>query len=102
MAPFDDENALDAFAQAVDVATLEFENVPIASLERIAANTPVFPSPDVQAVAQNRLREKDFANANGITTAPYRGGRGDPADELRTAVAEIGTPSVLKTVRFRL
>ena len=98
LAPFDDTDALDAFAARIDVATLEFENVPIATLERIAAHTPVHPSPAVQAVAQNRLREKTFANELGIATAPFRA-VGD-ADELAAAIAEIGTPSVLKTVRF--
>jgi 5-(carboxyamino)imidazole ribonucleotide synthase len=98
VAPFDDTDALDRFAKSVDVATLEFENVPIASLERIADTTPVFPAPSVQAVAQNRLREKSFANDLGIATAPFRAVAS--ATELRTAVTEIGTPSVLKTVRM--
>jgi 5-(carboxyamino)imidazole ribonucleotide synthase len=97
-AGFDDEAALDAFAAAVDVATLEFENVPIAALERIAARTPVHPAPSVQAVAQNRLREKRFANELGIGTAPFRAV--GEASELIAAISEIGTPSVLKTVRF--
>lgn len=33
-AGYDDMAALDAFAAAVDVVTLEFENVPIAAVER--------------------------------------------------------------------
>jgi 5-(carboxyamino)imidazole ribonucleotide synthase len=98
VAPFEDMAALDAFADAVDVVTLEFENVPIATLDRVANKTPVHPSPAVLAVAQNRLLEKTFANESGIATAPYRAVTS--ADELRAAVAEIGTPSVLKTVRF--
>jgi 5-(carboxyamino)imidazole ribonucleotide synthase len=97
-AAFDDEDALDAFAAAVDVATLEFENVPIAALERIAAATPLHPAPSVQAVAQNRLREKEFANGLGIGTAPFRAVANAAA--LAGAIAELGTPSVLKTVRF--
>jgi len=95
---FDDADALDSFAARIDVATLEFENVPIATLERIAERVPVHPSPSVQAVAQNRLREKTFANELGIATAPFRA-VGDAA-ELTAAIAEIGTPCVLKTVRF--
>ena len=98
LATFDDTDALDQFARTVDVATLEFENVPIASLERIARSTPVYPAPSVQAVAQNRLKEKSFANSLGIATAPFRA-VGSSA-ELHEAVAEIGTPSVLKTVRM--
>tara|TARA_R110002110_G_scaffold85816_4_gene223767 strand:+ start:98965 stop:100074 length:1110 start_codon:yes stop_codon:yes gene_type:complete len=95
---FNDADALDAFAAHIDVATLEFENVPIGTLERIAAHAPVHPAPSVLAVAQNRLREKTFANELGIATAPFRA-VGDAA-ALADAIAEIGTPSVLKTVRF--
>lgn len=97
-ASFGDDDALDAFAAAVDVATLEFENVPIPALERIAARTPVHPAPSVQAVAQNRIREKSFANGLAIGTAPFRAV--PDADALAPAIAGIGTPSVLKTVRF--
>ena len=98
IAAFDDIAALDAFAADIDVATLEFENVPIETLERIAARAPVHPAPAVLAVAQNRLREKTFANDLDIATAPFRAVAS--AAELADAIAEIGTPSVLKTVRF--
>ena len=98
LARFDDADAADSFAARIDVATLEFENVPIATLERIAARVPVHPAPSVQAVAQNRLREKTFANELGIATAPFRA-VGDAA-ALAAAMTEIGTPAVLKTVRF--
>jgi 5-(carboxyamino)imidazole ribonucleotide synthase len=98
IAAFDDNAVLDAFAADIDVATLEFENVPIATLERIATQVPVYPSPSVQAVAQNRLREKTFANELGIATAPFQAVAS--AAELADAVTQIGTPSVLKTVRF--
>lgn len=98
LAAFTDSDAISAFAQAVDVATLEFENVPIVTLERIAGITPVYPAPSVQAVAQNRLKEKTFANELGIATAPFRAV--SSVADLRSAIAEIGTPSVLKTVRM--
>lgn len=98
VAAFTDSDAIMAFAQAVDVATLEFENVPIVALEQIAGITPVYPAPTVQAVAQNRLKEKTFANELGIATAPFRAV--NSAAELRSAIAEIRTPSVLKTVRM--
>ena len=98
LAGFNDTDALDAFAASIDVATLEFENVPIETLERIAARVPVHPAPAVQAVAQNRLREKSFANDLGIATAPFQAVGN--AVELAAAMAEIGTPAVLKTIRF--
>ena len=98
VAPFDDAAALDAFAASVNAATLEFENLPIAAIERIAAVVPVRPGAGPLAVAQDRLREKDFASAIGVGTAPYAAV--PDAAALAGAVAEIGTPAILKTCRL--
>jgi len=97
VAPYEDRTALDAFAATVDVATLEFENVPEAALRHLATRVPVHPSADALAVAQDRLLEKGFLNANGVPTAPYRAVH-SPAD-LEPAVLALGRPSVLKTAR---
>lgn len=97
VAPYDDAAALDAFAAAVDVVTLEFENVPEAALRRLATRVGVHPSADVLAVAQDRILEKDFLNACGVPTAPYRPVR--VAADLAAAVADLGRPAVLKTAR---
>ena len=60
IAPYDDPDALDAFARAVDVVTYEFENVPAATAEFLDARTPVRPNPRVLALTQDRLVEKEF------------------------------------------
>ncbi|NKB50387.1 MAG: 5-(carboxyamino)imidazole ribonucleotide synthase [Alphaproteobacteria bacterium] len=98
VAPFTDTNALDRFAADVDVVTLEFENIPLASLEHLAPQIAVRPNAAALAVAQDRIKEKDFITAAGIATAPYRAING-PA-ELRAALAELGTPAILKTARL--
>jgi len=49
-------------------------------------------------VAQHRVREKDTARALGVLTARYR--PVSTRDELRDALAAIGTPAVLKTARW--
>ena len=98
LAGFDDLDALARFAAAVDVVTLEWENVPTAAVEYLAARVAVHPGAHVLAVAQDRLKEKSFANGLGIGTAPFRAVRG--AEELRAAVAEIGAPSILKSTRM--
>jgi 5-(carboxyamino)imidazole ribonucleotide synthase len=98
VAAYDDEAALDAFAKAVDVVTLEFENLPAEALDRLARHRPVRPSAPVLRVAQDRLLEKEFCRKLGIGTAPFR-----PVDrifELEEAIAALGRPSVLKTRRF--
>ncbi|WP_445679027.1 5-(carboxyamino)imidazole ribonucleotide synthase [Radicibacter daui] len=97
-AEWDDEAALAAFADSVDVVTLEFENVPAAALSFLEARVPVMPGASVLSITQHRVLEKDFVKAQGAETAPYRAVRS--LEELRAAVAEIGSPCVLKTCRF--
>ncbi len=95
VAPYDDEAALRAFAQDVDIITFEFENVPHQSLELLASITAVHPSPKVLETCRNRLREKDTINSCNIATAPYAAIRS--LADLEQAIARIGTPAVLKT-----
>ena len=98
VAAFEDTAALDAFAAAVDVATLEFENIPLAAVEYLKPKVAVRPNAHALAVAQDRVKEKDFVTAAGIATAPYRA-VADGAG-LAAAIAELGTPAVLKTARL--
>jgi 5-(carboxyamino)imidazole ribonucleotide synthase len=98
LADYRDRKALDAFAAAVDVVTLEFENVPEESVRYLAERVPVRPGPDVLATAQDRLLEKNFLNGIGIRTAPYA--HVTDLASLEAAVARIGRPCVLKTAKF--
>ena len=98
VAAYDDAASLTAFAQAVDVITFEFENIPAASVQLLAAQTPVHPSAKILATAQDRVTEKTFFNDLGIATAPWR--EVTCLDDLHAAVAALGRPSVLKTARM--
>jgi 5-(carboxyamino)imidazole ribonucleotide synthase len=98
IAPYENEPALQAFAEAVDVVTYEFENVPARTADLLAALRPVRPGPAALAVSQDRLTEKDFLTDLGIATAPYRSV--EDAGALARAVGELGRPSILKTRRF--
>ena len=95
---YDDLDAVRAFARQVDVVTFEFENVPSATVEAIAALAPVRPSAAVLHIAQHRLREKTFLAHRGFPVAPFAPVR-DLA-ELEAALATIGVPAVLKTAGF--
>ena len=97
-AAWDDAEALAAFAASVDVVTLEFENVPVAALEALATRAPVRPGARALAVAQDRVAEKRFLRAAGVETAPFA--PVDDAASLAAALAEIGTPAILKTRRL--
>ena len=71
-AAYDDIDALRRFADACDVVTYEFENVPVIAAETIAASTPVHPAPVWLQVAQDRRREKAFIQAAGAEVADFR------------------------------
>jgi 5-(carboxyamino)imidazole ribonucleotide synthase len=95
---YDDRVALTAFAETVDVATYEFENIDADPLEVFAARVPLYPPIAALRIAQDRIGEKDFAAAQGAQTAPWRPVMSRA--ELDSAIAEIGTPAILKTTRF--
>jgi len=95
---FDDATSLKRLAAEVDLVTYEFENVPVAALQEIAATRPCFPPVDALRVSQDRLLEKELFGCLGIPTPPYRAV--DSRQDLDAAVAELGLPSVLKTRRL--
>jgi 5-(carboxyamino)imidazole ribonucleotide synthase len=98
VAAYDDEAALCAFAAGVQAATFEFENVPVETIRFLESLVPVRPGARALAVAQDRLAEKRLARALGADTADFSAVGN--MDELKAALAAIGSPAVLKTVRF--
>lgn len=98
-AAFDDHAALSSFAQSVDIITFEFENIPAATAEfLIAAGAKVRPGPMSLTVSQDRLEEKRFLNALGITTPAFAPVHGHA--DLEAALAVTGLPAILKTRRL--
>jgi 5-(carboxyamino)imidazole ribonucleotide synthase len=97
-AAYDDLDAVAEFAHSVDVVTLEFENIPAATVEEVSAVVPVRPGMKALHTAQNRLREKTFLEKHGFPGAPFRAVPERKA--LEDALREIGVPAVLKTAGF--
>ncbi len=98
VAPYDNQDAIEAFGRMVDVITFEFENVPAETVRHLTALAPVRPSWECLAVCQDRIEEKSFCAELGIETAPWKAV--GSVEELHTAIAEIGAPAVLKTARL--
>lgn len=88
--------SLDAFIDSADVFTYEFENIPAAWVERIAAKKPVYPSVRSLATSQNRLNEKRLFSRLDIPSAAFA--EINSEDNLRSAVQKLGLPLVIKTV----
>jgi 5-(carboxyamino)imidazole ribonucleotide synthase len=98
VAAYDDPAALDELARSVSVVTYEFENVPVEAASRLASAVPVFPTPRALEVSQDRVTEKSFLNANGISTAAFRAVDND--GDIAAALDAFGGSGVLKTRRL--
>jgi len=95
VAAYDDAGALDEMARSCAAATTEFENVPAQSLERLAESIRVAPAPACVRIAQDRILEKRFFEAQGVPVGPWRAI--EAAADL-AAAAEY--PGILKRARF--
>src|SRR5690242_7522925 len=95
-AEYDDMAALREFAQSVDVATYEFENLPVEPLEVLGDK--LRPSTRSLAIAQDRAREKAFIEGCGARVAKWEAVAS--YEEVCEAVDRIGVPLVLKTRRY--
>jgi 5-(carboxyamino)imidazole ribonucleotide synthase len=98
VAAYDDPAALAELADACSVITYEFENVPVAAANTLAASVPVYPPPKALEISQDRLTEKQFLTSLGIRTAQFRPVASQ--SDLEKALAEFGGEAVLKTRRF--
>jgi 5-(carboxyamino)imidazole ribonucleotide synthase len=98
IAPYDDEDALAAFAGAVDLVTYEFENIPVATVRFLETRVAVFPGAASLEPAQDRLAEKQMIAGLGIPVAPYA--EVSKQADIYSALARTGRPAILKTRRL--
>lgn len=98
-AAFTDEQALLDFSKQCDIITYEFENINLATLEKIIQEGAYMPQGShVLATTQDRIHEKDFLSKAQVPVGPYR--QVDTQEDLDKAVQALGYPSVLKTRRM--
>ena len=97
-ASYEDLDRVKDFARNVSVVTFEFENVLAETAAAAAEHAEVRPAGRVLHTTQNRLREKNFLCGAGLPVTPYCAV--NSLDQLRSAIAEVGTPAVLKSADF--
>lgn len=97
-APFDDSKALRRLAEASDVVTYEFENIPTESLRQMASLRPVFPDPSVLHICQHREREKQFLQSSGFPCPKFEVVAS--ASDLASALKRFSGKSRLKSSAF--
>lgn len=91
---YDDLEAIERFAQNVDVVTLEFENIPLPALEAAGRHAPVRPSAKTLKTTQHRITEKTFLRDQEIPTCQFEVIRS--LEDLQAACTKI-MPGLLKT-----
>ena len=98
VAAYDNPTALGVLGQTCAAVTFEFENVPAASVARLAeGGAVVSPGPQALAVAQDRVEEKTFLNGVGAPTVDFAAV--DSLDDLLAGLERLGAPALLKTRR---
>jgi 5-(carboxyamino)imidazole ribonucleotide synthase len=90
----DNAAMVSAFAERVDVVTIESENIDAEVLRGLK----LFPNAKAVGIAQDRLVEKTFLHACGIAVAPFAAV--NCADDLPAAIKKTGLPGILKTRRM--
>ena len=96
-AAYNEAIALKTMAETCSAVTTEFENVPAATLEKLAESTIVRPSAACVAIAQNRVLEKNFIKQAGLPVAPFAviHAANDLPDDSSALY-----PAILKVARF--
>ena len=98
---YSDAQGLAQLAALCDAITTEFENVPAAALQTLAASRPVAPGAAAVAIAQDRIQEKLHFMASvgvaGVSCAPYA--VIETLEQLQAISTDL-LPGILKTARM--
>jgi len=96
-AGYEDPRALADMAARAAAVTTEFENVPAAALETLAARVAVAPAAAAVAICQDRAAEKTHFLRAGVECAPHA--RIETSEQL-AGVDDTLLPGILKAARL--
>ena len=71
-ARFDDADAAASLAERCAVVTLEIEQIGTAALAAVSARAPLRPNAAAVHIIQDRIRQKQWLDANGFPVGPFR------------------------------
>ena len=97
-AKYDDAHSLNALAQECAVITTEFENVPAEVFEHLEKTCRVSPNARALEIAQDRIKEKLFAQSLNISPTPFHAVSNE--HDIVQAFNDISAPMILKTTRL--
>lgn len=97
IADYDDEIALKNFIKEIDIATIEFENIPEQTLNYISDYVPLYPNKESIFLSQDRFLEKNFIRENSIDVADFM--PINNIDDIKKWDFNL-RPGILKTRKF--
>ena len=97
-AKYDDAHSLKALAQECAVITTEFENVPAEVFEHLEKTCRVSPNARALELAQDRVKEKQFAQSLNISPTPFHAVSSE--QDIEQAFKLLDAPLILKTTRL--
>ncbi len=95
---YDDTEALATFASTVDVLTYEHENLPVDALQKIEADSRLYPGSKIIGQVQDRLLEKQMFNRLAVPTNSFF--EINSVDDAKKVGEELGYPFIIKARRF--
>ncbi len=95
-ASFRDPAAAADLARGANVVTLEIEQIGPEALAAVSALVPLRPSAEAVVIVQDRLRQREWLDANGFPVGPWRAV--SSAMEAEAAVATLGRSVMKKPV----
>jgi 5-(carboxyamino)imidazole ribonucleotide synthase len=93
-AKWNDAAAAAGLADACDVVTLEIEQIPMATLEAVAAHAPLHPRAEAVFIIQDRARQREWLAAQNFPQGAFR--IVSTERECTDAVGVLG-PSIVKS-----
>ena len=96
--PFDDPEALDEFTKSVNVATVEFENLPNETLKKVEQRIPLFPGSKAVSICQHREREKMFLSENAFACVNFK--LAENLESFKSGLKELNSEVIVKTAEF--
>lgn len=96
--PFDDPGALEEFTKKVQVATVEFENLPQATLENVQKQVKLYPGSQAVTICQHREREKNFLSQNGFECVKFR--IAEDFKSFKKSLSDLDCDVIVKTAEF--
>ena len=95
---FESQTALEKFCNKVNVATVEFENLPAKTLQDVEKRIPLYPNSETISICQHREKEKQFLSKNGFNCAKFK--IAHDIDTFKDGIKALEYHAIVKTAEF--